>query len=152
MIRIVQGSILDDDAETLVNPVNCVGVCGKGLALEFKKKFPKNYIEYKDACNTGLLKAGEIYTTRHVDDSGRILHIVNFATKDHWRNKSLATWITNGLESLSLWINSNDIKKIAIPPLGCGLGNLNFDEIKPIIINWSEKNVPKVLVNLYCYR
>ena len=118
-----KGDILKADAEALVNTVNCVGVMGRGIALQFKKKFPKNFTAYKKACDANELALGNVL----VFDTGQMFnprYVVNFPTKHHWRAKSKIDDVVSGLESLVAEVRKRNIKSIAIPPLGCGLGGL----------------------------
>lgn len=133
MIKVVQNNLFNTEAEAIINTVNCVGVMGKGLALEFKKQYFGNYIAYKRACDAGQVKIGKmfVYKTESFFDPK---YIINFPTKDHWKNPSKMEYIREGLDDLIEVIKTNNIKSIAIPPLGCGLGGLNWDEVKEMII------------------
>lgn len=139
MIEITKkGDLLKSDAEALVNTVNCVGVMGRGIALQFKKKFPENFAAYKKACDTKGLTLGNVL----VVDMGKMFnprYIINFPTKDHWRAKSRIEDIAAGLESLVAVVRDRKIKSIAIPPLGCGLGGLDWIEVRPLILRAFEK-------------
>lgn len=135
MIHITKGNIFDADVEALVNPVNCVGVMGKGLALQFKKRYPDNFDCYKAACDIGDIKIGQMLSTR----PNKV--IINFPTKIHWRDKSKLEYIERGLDGLLKLIDQCGIKSIAIPPLGCGLGGLKWSEVKPLIIEYMEPSV-----------
>ena len=118
---IKKGDILKADAEALVNTVNCVGVMGRGIALQFKKKFPENFSAYKDACDAKEVKLGKVY----IHDMGKMFnprYVINFPTKGHWRSKSKIEDIETGLVDLVREVEARNIKSIAIPPLGCGLG------------------------------
>ncbi len=131
MIRFVQGNIFDSGCEALVNPVNCVGVMGKGLALQFKRRFPANFSSYAAACRRRELAPGRL----HVFDAGagtpRL--IVNFPTKRHWRDASRLDDVAQGLAALAGAIAANTIHSIAIPPLGCGLGGLPWRDVRQLI-------------------
>jgi len=130
MVIIKYGSIFDSETEALVNPVNCVGVMGKGLALEFKKRYPLNFQAYEEACNSQRVKIGSMFvTTGHSWPS-----IVNFPTKRHWRNPSRMEDIIKGLEALRRHIWDTNLTKISMPAVGCGLGGLRFDEVRPEIL------------------
>lgn len=132
MIRYTTGDILKQDADAIVNTVNCVGVMGRGIALQFKKAFPHNFEVYKSACDLGEVVPGKMFITeRKALTSPRF--IVNFPTKRHWRGKSRMEDITSGLQALKAEIIERDIKSIAIPPLGSGLGGLNWAEVKVAI-------------------
>ena len=147
MIKYVNGNILDDTADALVNPVNCVGVCGKGLAEEFKHKFPSNFKQYRYLCNNKIIKPGSIHT--NVENyKGKFIFVINFATKDHWDNPSKVEWIKSGLEDTEDIIHICEIKSIAIPAIGCGLGGLRWEDVKPLIIATAEK-LPDVEFRVY---
>lgn len=117
------------EIEAFVNPVNCEGVMGKGLALEFKNKFPKNYKYYREVCLAKNLQPGQILTNIELKK-----HIYNFATKDSWKQKSQLNWIDTGMGILIDMIALDSINSIAIPKLGCGLGGLNWEDVEPIVI------------------
>ena len=132
MIEYRYGDILQADAEALVNTVNCVGVMGRGLALQFKKAFPQNFKAYAAACKQREVQPGEMF----VFVTEQLVHpryIVNFPTKRHWRHSSQMEDIESGLKSLVETISRYSIKSIAIPPLGSGLGGLDWSEVKPRI-------------------
>lgn len=134
MIKFLQGDLLQSNAEALVNTVNTVGVMGKGIALQFKNQYPKNYKIYKEACKKGELKVGEVLVVK----DGDILcekYIVNFPTKSHWRSSSKLSYIREGLAALKESIREYNIKSVAIPPLGCGNGGLDWNIVKPMIID-----------------
>ena len=132
MIEFKNEDIFEQKTEVIVNTVNCVGVMGKGIALQFKKAFPNNFQEYKKMCDTGKLKAGVMLITK----TNQLLpkYIINFPTKRHWRNKSQLTDIELGLVSLVKEVERFGIKSIAIPPLGCGNGGLDWSIVKPLIV------------------
>jgi O-acetyl-ADP-ribose deacetylase (regulator of RNase III) len=116
----------------LVNPVNCVGHMGKGLALQFKKAFPANFKAYEAACRHGQVTPGRML----VHDSGMLTqprYIINFPTKRHWRDKSRIEDIGTGLIALIDAVNELGIRSIAVPPLGCGLGGLDWNDVQPRI-------------------
>lgn len=130
MITYTTGNIFDSDCQALVNPVNCVGAMGKGLAKGFKERFPKNYKIYKMSCVHGEVKVGKILVTLLEKNK----FIFNFPTKLHWRQDSKFEYITLGLDNLvKVVIPLFKIKSIAIPALGCGLGGLNWPEVKSLI-------------------
>lgn len=129
MIRYTSGDILRSEADALVNTVNCVGVMGRGIALQFKKAFPRNFSEYKAACDRGEVVPGKMFITeRQALTSPRF--IVNFPTKRHWRGKSRIEDIETGLVALREEIEARGIRSIAIPPLGSGLGGLNWPDVR----------------------
>ncbi len=131
MFHYTKGNIISADVEALVNTVNTVGVMGKGIALAFKKAFPENFNLYKLACDNQEVQLGELFVTK----TGQIRpkFIINFPTKDHWRNKSKIKSIELGLIKLSKLIEDEKISSIAIPPLGCGNGGLSWTAVKPMI-------------------
>ena len=132
MIDYKNGDILQEDVEALVNPVNCVGVMGRGLALQFKKAFPENFKAYAAACKAKEVRPGHVFLF-HTGQSSNPRHIVNFPTKRHWRNKSRLEDIVSGLDSLVLAIQEHEIRSLAIPSLGSGLGGLDWADVKPRI-------------------
>jgi O-acetyl-ADP-ribose deacetylase (regulator of RNase III) len=132
MIRFAQGDILRADTEALVNTVNCVGVMGRGIALQFKNVFPDNFKAYEVACQLGEVQPGRMF----VFDTGKLTgprYIINFPTKRHWRGKSRIEDIQSGLDALVAEIRSRNIRSIAIPPLGSGLGGLDWTKVRPLI-------------------
>ncbi len=119
-------SIFDLDCNVLVNPVNCVGVMGKGLALQFKIRFPKNYIAYREHCFTDKMKLGKVFVFK---ENGKT--IINFPTKGHWRRPSKIEYIERGLEDMLQYLNKGDC--IGMPLIGCGEGKLNTVEVVPLL-------------------
>ena len=132
MITYKTGNILDADADVLVNTVNIVGVMGKGIALQFKKHYPENYNAYKKAATLKQLEPGKVYLVP-VNTTCNVKYIANFATKDHWRHPSQLKWIRSGLYDLKEQLQNLPIDSVAIPPLGCGHGGLNWEEVKQLI-------------------
>ncbi len=132
MIRFTQGDLLTADAEALVNTVNCVGVMGRGIALQFKKAFPDNFKAYAAACKQGELVPGRMF----VFDRRQLTQprfVINFPTKRHWRGKSRIDDVRAGLAALVEEVQTHGIRSIAIPPLGSGLGGLDWSEVRPLI-------------------
>lgn len=132
MIRFLNGDILHADSEALVNTVNCVGYMGRGIALQFRRAFPENFKVYERACKHGEVVPGRML----IFPTGTLLgpkFIVNFPTKRHWRGKSRIEDIRAGLAALAADIERLGIRSIAIPPLGCGLGGLQWSEVRPLI-------------------
>lgn len=130
MLKFVKGNILDSEAHALVNPVNCEGYMGKGVAYQFKLRYPQMNKQYVEVCKNKLLFPGRLH---HYDTGDKL--IINFPTKVEWRKKSEIEYITAGLDALVSMIKDKNIKSIAIPPLGCGNGGLSWDKVKPIIEN-----------------
>lgn len=147
MIEIGQGNLLESKVDALVNTVNCDGFMGKGIALQFKQAFPKNFKAYEDACKLGQVVPGRMFV---FDNGGLLLprYIINFPTKRHWRNKSRIEDIEAGLDALVKEIRRLDIRSIALPPLGCGLGGLIWNEVRPKI-EAALINVPEVRAILF---
>lgn len=134
MITYRTGNILNANTEAIVNTVNTVGVMGKGIALQFKREFPDNFKAYKAAVEQGEVQTGKVFIHSHsLIENPR--YIINFPTKQHWRNASKISWIDEGLQDLRKRIPELGIKSIAIPPLGCGQGGLNWSLVKPLIIS-----------------
>ena len=132
MIEYKNGDILREDVEAIVNTVNCVGIMGRGLALQFKNKFPQNFKEYQLACTNNEVQLGKMF----VHQTGQLInpkYIINFPTKGHWKQNSKIEDISNGLDDLTTIIEKYSIKSIAIPPLGSGLGGLDWKMVKKLI-------------------
>lgn len=128
MISLTSGNILEASSEAIVNTVNCEGYMGKGIAYQFKLEYPKNFESYALACKRGELRPGLLHI---FTEDGKI--IINFPTKDKWRAKSKYEYISNGLKTLRAEIIKKSIKSIAIPPLGCGNGGLEWPKVKDLI-------------------
>lgn len=132
MMEFKIGNILAANAEALVNTVNCVGVMGRGIALQFKEKFPDNFKAYAAACEHGEVRPGHMF----VFPTGWVTgpkYIINFPTKRHWRGKSRIEDIEAGLAALRDEIKQRGIRSIAVPPLGAGLGGLDWKQVRPRI-------------------
>ena len=127
-IRIIQGDIFKSDAQVITNPCNCVGVAGAGLSLSFKLKFYDNYRACRKQARAGLLKPGQLMLTKN-----QTPWILNFPTKDHWRNPSRYEWITAGARKLAAIWDHHEIKSVAMPKLGCGLGGLEWTRVYDIL-------------------
>jgi len=131
-MKYVKGNLLEADTQALVNTVNTVGVMGKGIALQFKERFPMNFKIYADACKKGEMKVGKMLVVKENTLKGEIF-IINFPTKTEWFKKSQYNYIEKGLQDLARVIIENKIQSIAIPPLGCGNGGLNWSKVKSLI-------------------
>lgn len=132
MLKRTKGDILTADVEALVNTVNCVGIAGRGIALQFRQVFPENFKVYAAACRRGEVQPGWMF----VFETGQLTnprYIINFPTKRHWRGKSRMEDIEAGLTSLVQEVRSRGIRSLAIPPLGAGLGGLDWAEVRPKI-------------------
>jgi O-acetyl-ADP-ribose deacetylase (regulator of RNase III) len=128
LVTFVKGNIFQSPAQVLTNPVNCVGIMGKGVAIEFKNRFPQLFSDYQQRCAKGQVIPGKPYLWE--DDSNQIL---NFPTKRHWRDKSLLQDIEDGLKHLASSYEQLGIQSIAMPALGCGLGGLKWSDVQPLI-------------------
>ena len=147
MIEYTTGNILKDEAEAIVNTVNCVGVMGRGIALQFKKAWPDNFKAYAAACDREEVLPGRPF----VFDTGRLTnprYIVNFPTKRHWRGKSRIEDIESGLTALVDIVRDLGIRSIALPPLGSGLGGLDWSDVRARI-EASLGALPDVHVRVY---
>ena len=141
-VTVKTGNLFVNPSDILVNPVNCVGTMGKGLALEFKRRYPENYEYYMKMYKESLLKMTsgilpcELKTTEPPP-----VYIVNFATKVHWRDTSRYDDIEYGLKMLNNFLRGLDdgeVSSISIPALGCGLGGLEWRYVKPLILDFAE--------------
>lgn len=148
MIQLTQGDLLkQSDVDAIVNTVNCVGVMGKGIALQFKYKWADNFADYAAACKAGQVRPGRMF----IHDAGALVKphfIINFPTKDHWRGTSTLDFIRDGLVDLVAQVRRLGIRSIAIPPLGCGNGGLDWDDVRPLIESAFEA-LPDVDVRLF---
>lgn len=142
MIHYVSGNIFDSPAQTLVNPVNTVGVMGKGLALEFKKRYPRMFEEYKKQCRDGWLYVGSFMLWRAKDH-----FVLNFPTKKHWKDPSSLIYVEAGLLSLANEYENYGISSIAFPKLGCGNGGLDWEVVKPVM----ERYLQELPIDVYIY-
>jgi O-acetyl-ADP-ribose deacetylase (regulator of RNase III) len=134
MIKFMQGDLLQQQVDAIVNAVNCAGIMSKGIALQFKNEWPQNHKAYVSACKREEVCLGKMF----VCEIGDLLQpqpkfIINFPSKKHWRSKSKLADIESGLQDLVKQINKLQIKSIAIPPVGCGLGGLNWNIVKPLM-------------------
>jgi len=129
-----QGSMFDAPVQALVNTVNCVGVMGGGLAKIFATKFPLMELDYISYCQEGLLTPGIMHS--YYSNIGSQQWIINFPTKDDWRNPSQLEYVEVGMQDLVSFVARHGIESIAIPALGCGLGGLDWDDVKPVILKY----------------
>ena len=148
MIEIAKGNLLEAPVEALVNTVNTQGIMGKGIALQFKQAFPAMFRDYEKACKTGEVRLGKV----HVYDLGGLTGgprwIINFPTKGHWRERSRLTDIEAGLRDLVATVRRLSIRSLAVPPLGCGNGGLNWTDVRPRIED-AFTGLPDVKVQLF---
>jgi O-acetyl-ADP-ribose deacetylase (regulator of RNase III) len=137
-------SLLESSAQTLVNTVNCVGVMGKGLAHAFKEREPQMYAAYKRICDQHLLVPGKLWLWR-----GSPSWVLNFPTKQHWRQPSKLEWVEAGLDKFVSAYESQGITEISFPKLGCGNGNLEWEEVRPVMERYLGKLPIKVYIHDY---
>lgn len=132
MIEYKQGDIFTSDCEAIINTVNTKGIMGKGLALQFKKRYPDNFKAYEKACENEQVQLGKMFIfNRNTLDNPK--YIINFPTKGHWKSKSKLKDIEEGFDDLLIQLAKYNIKSVAIPPLGSGLGGLDWKQVKTII-------------------
>ena len=131
MIRFIKGNIFDSNAKTLVNTVNCVGIMGKGLAKEFKLRFPSMYKEYVNACRRGELRSGRPFIYRDL-----VKNVLCFPTKDNWKGPSKYEFIEAGLKAIAENYEKWGLESLAVPPLGTGLGGLDWKRVKELVIKY----------------
>lgn len=143
MVIVKIGNLFDSDAQTLVNTVNCVGVMGKGVALEFKNRFPEMYEDYVARCNAGQVRLGRPYLYRSLMPPW----VLNFPTKDHWRSVSRLQDIEKGLDYLLEHHREWGITALAVPPLGCGHGQLEWRVVGPTLYRYLKRM--DIAVELY---
>ncbi|MBK0024386.1 macro domain-containing protein [Ochrobactrum sp. S46] len=132
MIKFLNGDILQANADAVINTVNCVGIMGRGIALQFKNVFPENFKAYEAACKRGEVHPGQMFVFETGQLSPR--YIINFPTKRHWKGKSRIEDIESGLIDLVKVIRQYNITSIAVPPLGAGLGGLDWADVRPRIV------------------
>jgi len=135
LVKVVVGDLFKSKAQTLVNTVNCVGVMGKGIALEFKKRFPEMYKDYVERCKNKQVKLGKPYLYKYTPGPW----ILNFPTKDHWRSVSRLKDIEKGLDYLIKHYKEWGITSLAVPPLGCGHGRLDWNIVGPTLYRYLSK-------------
>ena len=146
MIKYVKGNLLESDAEALVNTVNTVGVMGKGIALQFKNQYPINYKTYQQACKANKIQIGRMFVTNESTLLKGSKTIINFLTKTDCRKPSEYIYIEQGLKDLKQVLHINQIKSVALPPLGAGNGKLDWDKVKVLIENHLSDITCDVLV------
>jgi O-acetyl-ADP-ribose deacetylase (regulator of RNase III) len=138
MITIVDGDLFLSETQTLVNTINCVGIMGKGIALEFKKRYPEMFIKYQDVCSKGLIRPGKLWLYKSLDK-----WVLNFPTKDHWRNKSEVEFLISGLQKFLDTYENKGITSISFPLLGASNGGLDPSLSLDLMIKYlSECKIP----------
>lgn len=146
-MKYLKGNLLEADTQALVNTVNTVGVMGKGIALQFKERFPVNFKIYAAACKKGEMQVGKMLVVRENTLNGELI-IINFPTKIEWFKKSQYSYIEEGLKDLVRVIEEYKITSIAIPPLGCGNGGLNWNKVKDLIDKYLSP-ISNTTINIY---
>lgn len=139
------GNIFNSKCQTIVNPINCVGVMGKGLALEMKNRFPDMFNKYKELCDKNLITIGKLWLYHSNNNNQSIL---NFPTKQHWKNDSQYEFIELGMKKFLDTYKEKQIKSIAFPLLGCGNGKLNKDDVINIMLKYLSK-CENIVVEIY---
>lgn len=147
MIRYAEGNLLDAPSEALVNTVNEVGVMGKGIALQFREAFPESSQEYESAAKARAIHVGRVFVTRGHSLIGPHW-IIHFPTKKHWRQPSRLEWIREGLKDLVRVIEREGIRSLALPPLGCGNGGLEWAQVRREI-EAALSSIPDVEVTVF---
>ena len=137
-----------NQATTLVNTVNCVGVMGTGLAAQFKRRYPEMFSDYRQACKRGEIVIGKMWMWRGIYPGFGSVTIINFPTKGHWRDRSRLEWIEVGLKDLRQIILQHKFPSIAIPALGCGLGGLSWKDVQPRIDS-ALRDIPRTSIEVY---
>lgn len=137
------GDLLKSDCHGLVNPVNCIGVAGAGLALQFRNRWPRQVAEYTAFCQTGKMKPGVVHNAA-LPDGRRILSV---PTKVHWRDQSLIENVALGIQGLVKYCQATAIPSVAVPPLGCGLGGLQ----QHLVLNLIRLNMADLGTEVHLY-
>ncbi|HBR9899869.1 macro domain-containing protein [Raoultella ornithinolytica] len=146
MLEFVKGNFFDFDADIRVNTVNCVGVMGAGVALAFKNKYPEMFKEYVRQCKANEILPGKPSVWKKEDMFSKGIEIINFPTKDHWRNPSEYEYIESGLIWLSEYLKNKEGLTITLPALGCGHGGLDWEKVKKLIIHYLAETKSNILV------
>ncbi len=145
MLLIKYGNIFDSDCEAICNPINIFSIMGAGLAKQFKERYPDMFLYYETICKTKQLKVGKV----DIFSSSNGKKIILFPTKEHWKNPSKLVWIKDGLQDLLIKVKEYDIKSMALPMLGCGLGGLKEKSVLQLIQEFACKIGEDVIVEVY---
>lgn len=151
MLTICEGDIFETEVDALVNPVNCVGVMGAGLALQFKNRWPHYFKNYKWRCQNNMVHLRNVYVFNDIwPSSGAPVTLISFPTKNHWDDKSNLDDIGFGLDALGEFLRrSKAIKSVSIPALGCGLGGLSWEQVEPVIDSMLTAYLPDREIRLF---
>lgn len=145
-----RGNLLDDDAHVLVNTVNTVGVMGAGIALAFKRRFPVMFRQYRQQCASRAMRVGVVGPWAFIDhQTGQQRFVLNLPTKADWRNPSEYAYVRDGLAALTNWLHTQRIDSIAMPPLGCGLGGLDWRVVEQMILDEARTWPDGIELRLY---
>jgi len=148
MVEDASGDLFAAKVDAFVNAVNCVGVMGKGLALAFKNQFPANFVAYERACKAGEVAIGKMFV---FEQPTAPRWIINFPTKRHWRGTSRLEDIRDGLVDFVEQVRRREIHSVAMPALGCGLGGLEWSDVRPLIVDACAA-IPHVRVAMFAPR
>lgn len=146
-IDFVKGDLFESEADALVNAVNCVGVMGGGIAAAFKERYPDYFLDYRASCKAGEIKVGKAHVWITQLEQPR--YIVSFPTKRHWRSASKLCDVETALQHLRWVVLGCSIESIAIPALGCGLGGLEYDEVRPLLCEYLSADLDDC--HVLCY-
>ncbi|CAI1931501.1 Macro domain [Serratia proteamaculans] len=146
MIEFVSGDFFDFDADVMINTVNCVGVMGAGVALAFKKRFPEMFNDYAEQCRLGIIRPGAPSVWLQKDMISKEIEIINFPTKNHWKNPSEYQYIDDGLEWLSNYLENKAGRVVTLPALGCGHGGLDWGRVRSMISEKLENSPAHIYV------
>lgn len=141
-VQYCKGDILKTEATAIVNPVNCKGVMGAGLAAAVRKKYPKSYNDYRRACRQGAIKVGAVFVTSEPD-----MLLFHLPTKDHWKNQSKMEYVLSGLADLRRKLEALLVSSVAVPALGCGCGGLSWSAVQPVL----EDALKDINTDVYIY-
>jgi len=148
MIKIVNGNLFNSGCDAFVNTVNTVGVMGKGIALEFKNRYPENYERYREACKNRQIQIGFMFVTQP-PKSFTPKYIINFPTKRHWREPSRLSFIDIGMRDLVYIIKKYELKSLAIPALGCTNGGLEWTEVMKVVFKHLDPIKDDLYIEFY---
>nr|WP_315468499.1 macro domain-containing protein [uncultured Undibacterium sp.] len=146
MIEFVSGDFFEFDADIMINTVNCVGVMGAGVALAFKKRFPEMFDDYVKKCRAGTIRPGSPSVWIQKDMISKEVEIINFPTKDNWKNPSEYQYIDDGLEWLSAYLEDKNEKVVTLPALGCGHGGLDWSRVRSMISDRLQSSPARIYV------